>query len=142
MQEIDCLENNFDIDYIDIDRIIYDRICFENECGWEHYLEYEAWYDMGPWECTSEEFCNRYQQQWEYVCNECSKIVYSHIGVDYHNFNGYFDNKYFGLHIFLENGKKKLWSNDMKIIRKPGLSLNRYLKINDIFKASVEDIFL
>ena len=31
-----------------------------------------------------------------------------------------------------ENGKKKLWSNDMKIIRKPGLSLNRYLKINDI----------
>ncbi len=89
---------------------------------------------MGPFECIGEEFCNNHHaQQYEYVGKEYSKIVYFHLGIDYHNFNGYFDNKYYGLHLFLENGKKKLWSTEnMKITKKPGVVLNRHLLINDI----------
>lgn len=131
MLEFDYLEN---FDDKSIEDLEYDKIYWENKFGWEHYLEYEVWYDMGPWECVGEEFCNQYQQQWEYVCNECSKIVDFCLGINYHNLNGYYEDKYYGLHLLLENGEKKLWSNDMKIIRKPGVVLNRHLLLNDILK--------
>ena len=64
MLEFDYLEH-FDDECIE--DLEYDKIYWENIFGWEHYLEYEVWYDMGLWECVCEEFCNQYQEQWEYI---------------------------------------------------------------------------
>lgn len=48
MLEFDYLEN---FDDKSIEDLEYDKIYWENKFGWEHYLEYEVWYDMGPLFC-------------------------------------------------------------------------------------------
>jgi len=133
MIEYDCLEDfNEDIDF----EIEYDKIYWENKIGWEHYLEYDIFqeYIIYEYEYIGEEFF-QYEEQSDYlkIGTNISKIIDFNIGYDYHNINGYYVSKYNGLHLTLENGERKLWYADtMKIIKKPGKSLNRNIKINEL----------
>jgi hypothetical protein len=133
MFEYDCLE--YFNEYFEDFEIEYDKIHWEDRCGWEHYLEYDIFYDMGSYECVGEECFDGDDVQCIFVGTDTSKIIDFKIGYYYQNLNGHYEDKYNGLHLSLENGQNKLWFSNMKIIRKPGISLNRNLKINDILKS-------
>jgi hypothetical protein len=136
MKEFDCLEMFECCRLWDIDEEaeeLYDKIYWERENGWKHYLEYEVWLDMGGYEtnCEGLPYWTGYGD-WEFVAVEKKEIVDFMLGVNYINLNGYYDDKYYGLFMRLEDDKLKLWNRSMKISKKPGVVLNRDLILEEL----------
>ncbi|CAB5187195.1 hypothetical protein UFOVP163_15 [uncultured Caudovirales phage] len=136
MKEFDCLEmfdccNLYDIDEKSDE--MYDKIYWEKKVGWKHYLEYEVWYDMGGYETNCEGLPNFVGYgDWECVSVEKREIIDFMLGVNYINLNGYYDDKYYGLFIRLDDDSMKLWNDDMIITKSPGVLLNRNIILEQL----------
>lgn len=135
MKEFDCLEI-IACSYWNEDELseeMYSKMLYEEKAGWEHYLEYNVYVDSVGYEanCESIPYLNGLCE-WQLIGREKRKIVAYMLGVNYINLNGYYPDKYYGLFIRLDDDSMELYNHTMKIIREPGLVLNRTLLLEEL----------
>jgi hypothetical protein len=135
MKEFDCLEMIAQ-SYWNEDELseeMYSKILYEEKAGWEHYLEYNMYVETGGYEanCGSIPYPNGLCE-WQLIGRVRKKITGYMLGVNYINLNGYYEDKYYGLFMRLDDDSMKLYDYTMEITREPGLVLNRTLVLEEL----------